>query len=675
MTTFQDLPPQSRRAVRQSERDGDAHAAVTSAPLNLAQTFLPTPDAEQSGQQAPPPTGRRSRVAPQSGLVDMPTSQTDGVTPEPLTYVTQGAPGSQQPVPGQPAPPQPFTGQPGSAQPGAAQPGSAQPGSAQPGSAQPNAAQPNAAQPNAAQPNSNSAHETGEQPSYRVRDFSPEARRAASGTAPQPAAVPLDYRTQAAPLPVPAPMPAGSSSTDSSPADRSSNQSSAETPSPTTAQPPVAAERAAAPAAPVQPAPAAAPLGPPMSRRELRAREAEALAASGTFSGVFAVPELVEPVVTPPSNLSNAMAEFEALTRTAQPEVADQPTAASASVSASSSTADQQIANDDSQQHDAQQHDADSQAREAQAREAQSREPQSREAQDREAQDREAQAREAQANIAEQQAQVQAAQAAHEQAAREAEQQRARDAALAAQATAQAEANARAAADEREQAELLAERKREYEAEQAERAREAQAPANPFEALFAAPAAAAPAVSPAELNVPFVAPEIEQTGSHAASTGHWSRQAEIDDETQSIENTLSREVGMGNVATTTSALVLPIIPQDSDFGSVLNGTGEVLITGSIDLPRSLSSTGGDARRYDDPDVDNLFDAFDNEIISTDSAPVRAIRAVSTHTSTHGVVTAATKPRGNRLLVGVAIGAVVLAIAVVGLLVFVVSTLN
>lgn len=397
-----------------------------------------------------------------------------------------------------------------------------------------------------------------------------------------------------------------------------------------------------------------------MSRRELRAREAEALAASGTFSGVFAVPELVEPVVTPPSNLSNAMAEFEALTRTAQPEIADQPTAASASVSASSSTADQQIAKDDAQQDDAQQREADSQAREAQAREAQ---------------DREAQAREAQANIAEQQAQVQAAQAAHERAAREAEQQRARDAALAAQATAQAEANARAAADEREQAELLAERKREYEAEQAERAREAQAPANPFDALFAAPAAAAPAASPAELNVPFVAPEIEQTGSHAASTGHWSRQAEIDDETQSIENTLSREVGMGNVATTTSALVLPIIPQDSDFGSVLNGTGEVLITGSIDLPRSLSSTGGDARRYDDPDVDNLFDAFDNEIISTDSAPVRAIRAVSTHTSTHGVVTAATKPRGNRLLVGVAIGAVVLAIAVVGLLVFVVSTLN
>ena len=210
-----------------------------------------------------------------------------------------------------------------------------------------------------------------------------------------------------------------------------------------------------------------------------------------------------------------------------------------------------------------------------------------------------------------------------------------------------------------------------------------QAPANPFDALFAAPGAAAPgtavpgaapaAVDP--LNVPFVSPEIEQTGSHATSTGHWSRQAALDDETQSIENTLSREVGMGNVATTTSALVLPIIPQDSDFGSVLNGTGEVLITGSIDLPRSLSSTGGDARRYDDPDVDNLFDAFDNEIISTDSAPVRAIRAVSTHTSTHGVVTTATKPRGNRLLVGVAIGAVVLAIAVVGLLVFVVSTLN
>ena len=408
-----------------------------------------------------------------------------------------------------------------------------------------------------------------------------------------------------------------------------------------------------------------------MSRRELRAREAEALAASGTFSGVFEVPELVEPVVAPPSNLSNAMAEFEALTRTAQPEVAnqdadaahepDESTGASAEQLQGSEAVDQKAADD-------------ARAQDAQARLIQLREAAAQEAQ--------ARAAEQQARAAEQQAQAHAAQLAQEQAqeqekaqaqaAHEAEQQRARDAALAAQATAQAEANARAAADEREKTELLAERKREYEAEQAERAREAQAPANPFDALFAAPAAAGAAT---ELNVPFVSPEIEQTGSHATSTGHWSRQAEIDDETQSIENTLSREVGMGNVATTTSALVLPIIPQDSDFGSVLNGTGEVLITGSIDLPRSLSSTGGDARRYDDPDVDNLFDAFDNEIISTDSAPVRAIRAVSTHTSTHGVVTTATKPRGNRLLVGVAIGAVVLAIAVVGLLVFVVSTLN
>jgi len=671
MTTFQDLPPQSRRAVRQSERDGDANAAVTSAPLNLAQTFLPTPDADQSSPQAPPPTGRRSRVAPQSGLVDMPTSQSDGYTPEPLNYITQGAPGSQQPS--------------------AQQPGSQQPAAPSHVDSAPFAA----------------AQQTGEQPSFRVRDFSPESRRAAA-PAPQSAAAPLDYRTQAGPVPMPAPAEAApaeaapaeaasgefaaASSFDSAAADSPATDSAAarpttSEPSPFATQPPVAVSQTAtqppvaAAAAPVAAAAAPAtstpaPLGPPMSRRELRAREAEALAASGTFSGVFEVPELVEPVVAPPSNLSNAMAEFEALTRTAQPEVANQDadaahepdelTGASAEQLQGSEAVDQKAADD-------------ARAQEAQARLIQLREAAAQEAQARAAE------QQARAHAAEQQAQAHAAQLAQEQAqeqekaqaqaAHEAEQQRARDAALAAQATAQAEANARAAADEREKTELLAERKREYEAEQAERAREAQAPANPFDALFAAPAAPAAAVPATELNVPFVSPEIEQTGSHATSTGHWSRQAEIDDETQSIENTLSREVGMGNVATTTSALVLPIIPQDSDFGSVLNGTGEVLITGSIDLPRSLSSTGGDARRYDDPDVDNLFDAFDNEIISTDSAPVRAIRAVSTHTSTHGVVTTATKPRGNRLLVGVAIGAVVLAIAVVGLLVFVVSTLN
>lgn len=180
-----------------------------------------------------------------------------------------------------------------------------------------------------------------------------------------------------------------------------------------------------------------------------------------------------------------------------------------------------------------------------------------------------------------------------------------------------------------------------------------------------APTFAQQPVAPA--NPAFIEPELEQTGGWVAPVGHWSRQADLDDETQPWENTITREVGGGNVATTTSALVLPEIPRPNHFSTALDSTGEVLLTGSIDLPPSLSTGGIDARRYDDPNVDLMFDTQDAEFTGTDSSPVRAIRAVSTHTSARGVIHA-NKPHGNRMLTVVFIATGVLAVAVVGMLV-------
>ena len=186
------------------------------------------------------------------------------------------------------------------------------------------------------------------------------------------------------------------------------------------------------------------------------------------------------------------------------------------------------------------------------------------------------------------------------------------------------------------------------------------APASPF-------GTPTPAATPQDFLTPeFVEPPTTTNSTYIAPAGHWSRQAVMDDETQPFENTLSREVGGGNVATTTSALILPTIPQQ-DFGTALTGAGEVLVTGTIDLPESFGTMGGDSRRYDNPDVDHVFDAFDNEVVSTDSAPVRATRAVSTHTNTHGVIQAA-KPNGDGRLRILLIAASVLAVGVVALLV-------
>ena len=127
------------------------------------------------------------------------------------------------------------------------------------------------------------------------------------------------------------------------------------------------------------------------------------------------------------------------------------------------------------------------------------------------------------------------------------------------------------------------------------------------------------------------------------------------------------DVGASGAATTTNALILPVVPSAPDATGPLTSTGEILVTGSIDLPRGLGSTGQHPDRYDTSDMDRMFDQDENEFNTSDVAPIRASRAVSTHTSTRGVITPP-KKRGGRLPVVLSITAAVLAIGVVGLLV-------
>lgn len=144
--------------------------------------------------------------------------------------------------------------------------------------------------------------------------------------------------------------------------------------------------------------------------------------------------------------------------------------------------------------------------------------------------------------------------------------------------------------------------------------------------------------------------------------GHWATQLDADDDP--FENTLSRTIGSGHTAT--SALVLPGMPKDNDIRGPLTSTGEVMLTGSIDLPRSLSST-GTTETMEQDGIDALFDVNDSEINSTDSSPVRAIRAVSTHNSGHGV-THTQKPKGSKALTVLLIAASGMAVVVAGLLI-------
>ena len=181
------------------------------------------------------------------------------------------------------------------------------------------------------------------------------------------------------------------------------------------------------------------------------------------------------------------------------------------------------------------------------------------------------------------------------------------------------------------------------------------------------PTSAAPVV-PVQTSSTPTGPIDEQTpgGRSPRASGHWRVQAAIEDDEQPYENTLSRTVGSNTSAITTSALVLPSVPQPDSILNNLTATGEILVTGTIDLPRSLGSTGAHPSRVDNSDFED--DPLDSQIAAPDSAPIRAIRAVSSNTSSRAVIETK-RPTGTRLLTGVIIVASVLCVGLVGLLVY------
>ena len=189
---------------------------------------------------------------------------------------------------------------------------------------------------------------------------------------------------------------------------------------------------------------------------------------------------------------------------------------------------------------------------------------------------------------------------------------------------------------------------------------------------LATPAPVFPAaVTPAPATPEPATSEIDAHGGRSPrASNHWRVQAAMTDDDLPYENTLSRTVGSNTSAITTSALVLPSVPQPDSMLAPLNSTGEILVTGSINLPRSLGSTGAHPARVDNSDYED--DPFDSQVAAPDSAPVRAVRAISSNTSTRGVIETK-KPQGNRLLTAVIIVAGVLCVGLLGVLIFALAT--
>jgi hypothetical protein len=81
----------------------------------------------------------------------------------------------------------------------------------------------------------------------------------------------------------------------------------------------------------------------------------------------------------------------------------------------------------------------------------------------------------------------------------------------------------------------------------------------------------------------------------------------------------------------------------------------------------MGATGANPQHLDSSDIDRLLDGEENEFNTSEVAPVRASRAISSHTSTRGVITPP-KKRGNMLPVVLMVTAGVLAVGVIGLLI-------
>ena len=170
-----------------------------------------------------------------------------------------------------------------------------------------------------------------------------------------------------------------------------------------------------------------------------------------------------------------------------------------------------------------------------------------------------------------------------------------------------------------------------------------------FESAPVAPAAPAPVSTPTTGERPI---------------GHWTNQSDLDDAVQVSESTISRTVG--SAAITTSALVLPSIP-----GQDMN-TGEVMLTGSISLPSALAATGAH-HSIDESDIDHLLDPGDHQLVNTDSVPIRAIRAVSSHTATGGVIGSTQPKKAGRALTVLIAAASAMVVVVVTLLIVALAT--
>ena len=130
---------------------------------------------------------------------------------------------------------------------------------------------------------------------------------------------------------------------------------------------------------------------------------------------------------------------------------------------------------------------------------------------------------------------------------------------------------------------------------------------------------------------------------------------------QLISRSMNGSVGTGN------ALILSQTPSAPLLSAPVTATGEVIITGTYNLPDGLGSTGHANGTADGKEVDAVL--VDGELPAHSSpTPIAASAAISTVKNGGDIIQPPTPEKGGRLMLTLAITAGVLALALVGVLI-------
>ncbi|WP_314453652.1 hypothetical protein [uncultured Microbacterium sp.] len=134
----------------------------------------------------------------------------------------------------------------------------------------------------------------------------------------------------------------------------------------------------------------------------------------------------------------------------------------------------------------------------------------------------------------------------------------------------------------------------------------------------------------------------------------------------SFDQLLSRTTGATGTVSTPNSLILSQTPTGAPLVGPVSATGEIMITGTFDLPQGLGSVGHAPGTTDGRDADAVL--LDGELPAASSpTPIAASAAISTVKQPGEIIRPPAPEKGSKLLVGLIITTGALFLAVVGTL--------